>query len=127
MYQFVTRFRKQAENCNWGDADEPIRDQVIDKYRLPEIRQILLIKVTDLTIARLQEFFRSFETIDIQEQVNRVYQKETADQYKSHGRKGMCYRCDMEGHFSHDRCCPARNVECQKCFKIGYFAVVCQK
>lgn len=66
MYQFTTRFRKQAENCNWGSADELIRDQVIDKYRLSEIRQTLLIKETDLTIARLQEISRSFETIYIQ-------------------------------------------------------------
>ena len=55
MYQFTTRF-----------ADELIRDQVIDKYRLSEIRQTLLIKETDLTIVRLQEISRSFETIYIQ-------------------------------------------------------------
>ena len=29
--QFITRLGKQAENCNWENADEPIRDQVIDK------------------------------------------------------------------------------------------------
>ena len=32
-----------------------------------------------------------------------------------------------EGHFSRDRCCPARNVECQKRYKIGHFTAVYQK
>ena len=71
----------------------------------------MLIKGTDLTQAKLQEIARSFEVVDIQlkamcgeeQQVNRVYHKETADQYKSHGGKGRCYRCDREGHFSRDR------------------------
>ena len=39
----------------------------------------------------------------------------------------MCYRCDMEGHFSCDRCYSARNSECRKCYKIGHFAAVYQK
>ena len=64
--KLYTRFRKRAENCTWENADDPIRDQVIDKYRSSEIRQTLLIKETDLTIAKLQEDSRSFETIDIQ-------------------------------------------------------------
>ena len=129
MYQFTARFRKQAENCNWGNADELIRDQVIDKYRLSEIRQTLLIKETDLTIVRLKKFLVPLRPyiFSCNEQVNRVYQKETADQYKSRKGKSKCYRCDMEGHFSRDRCCPARTVECQKRYKIGHFAAVYQK
>ena len=125
MDQFITQLRKQEENCNWENADEPIRDQVIDKCRSSELRRKLLIKGTDLTLAKLQEIARSFEAVDIQlkamcgeeQQVNRVYHKETADQYKSR---------DREGHFSRDRSCPARNAECQKCHKIGHFAAVCQ-
>ena len=48
-----------------------------------------MIKGTDLTLAKLQEIARSFEAVDIQlkamcgkeQQVNRVYHKETDDQY----------------------------------------------
>ena len=59
--QYILSFESKHKN-----ADEPIRDQVIDKYRSSEIRQTLLTKETDLTIAKLQEISRSFETIDIQ-------------------------------------------------------------
>ena len=63
---------------------------LIDKCRSSELRRKLLIKGTDLTLAKLQEIARSFEAVDIQlkamcgeeQQVNRVYHKETADQYK---------------------------------------------
>ena len=35
--QFISRLRRQAENCNWDNADEPIRDQVIDKCRSADL------------------------------------------------------------------------------------------
>ena len=98
MDQFISRLRKQAENCNWENAEEPIRDQVNGKCRSSKLRRKLLIKGTDLTIAKLQEITRSFEAVDIQlkavcgegKQAYRVYQKKTADQCKSRGRKGRC-------------------------------------
>ena len=76
----------------------------------------LLLKGTHLT---LQEIARSFEAVDIQlkamtgaeedrQQVNRTEQGETADQFKGKDLKGRYYRCDREGHFSRDSCCPAK-------------------
>ncbi|XP_064653072.1 uncharacterized protein K02A2.6-like [Lineus longissimus] len=41
-------------------------------------------------------------------------------------KKGKCYRCGNEGHFGKDDCCPAKNVECRKCEKMGHFAKVCR-
>lgn len=94
-----------------------------------------MIKGTHLTLEKVQEISRSFEAVDIQlkamseaeaQQVNRVNYRESADQFKGREAKGRCFRCDREGHFSRDRCCPARNAECQKCHKIGHFAKDCQ-
>ncbi|PFX25919.1 Retrovirus-related Pol polyprotein from transposon opus [Stylophora pistillata] len=135
--QFITRLRHQAENCNWDNADEPIRDQVIDKCRSDDLRRKLLLKGTHLTLEKVQEIARSFEAVDIQlktmtgveddrQQVNRIERGETAVQFKGRETKAKCYRCDREGHFSRDSCCPARNAECQRCHKIGNFAKVCQ-
>ena len=135
--QFITRLRRQAENCNWDNADEPIRDQVIDKCRSADLRRKLLLKGTHLTLEKVQEIARSFEAVDIQlkamtgaeedrQQVNRIEQGGTADQFKAKETKARCYRCDREGHLSRDSCCPARNAECQRCHKIGHFAKVCQ-
>ena len=53
--QFITRLRRQAENCNWDNADEPIRDQVIDKCRSADLRRKLLLKGTHLTLEKVQE------------------------------------------------------------------------
>ena len=132
--QFITRLRRQAENCNWDNADEPIRDQVIDKCKLAELRRKLLLKGTHLTLGKVQEIARSFEAVEIQlkamkgaeedQQVNRIEKRETVDQFT--GAKGRCFRCDREGHFSRDSCCPARNAECRRCHKVGHFAKVCQ-
>ena len=55
------------------------------------------------------------------QQVNRIEQGETADQFKGKEAKARCYRCDRESHFSRDNCCPGRNAECQRCHKIGHF------
>ena len=115
----------------------PIRDQVIDKRRSADLRRKLLLKGTHLTLEKVQEIARSFEAVDIQlnamtsveedrQQVNRIEQGEAADQSKGKEVKATCYRCDREGHFSSDSCCPARNAECQRCHKIGHFAKVCQ-
>ena len=78
-----------------------------------------------------------FEAVDIQlkamtgaeedrQQLNRIEQGGTADQFKGNEAKARCYRCDREGHPSRDSCCPARNAECQRCHKIGHFTKVCQ-
>ena len=114
-----------------------MRDQVIDKCRSAELRRKLLLKGTHLTLEKVQEIARSFEAVDIQlnamigveedrQQVNRIEQRETSDQFKGKEAKARCYRCDREGYFSRDSCCPARNAECQRCHKIGHFAKFCQ-
>ena len=67
----------------------------------------------------MQEIARSFETVDIQlkamtgaeedrQQVNRIEQGGTADQFKGKETKARCYRCDREGHLSRDSCCPGK-------------------
>ena len=37
-----------------------------------------------------------------------------------------CFRCDSIGHTQDDKRCPARNKECLKCRKVGYFAKCCK-
>ena len=53
--QFITQLRHQAENCSWDDADELIRDQVIDKCRSADLRRKLLLKETHVTLEKVQE------------------------------------------------------------------------
>ena len=101
----------------WDNADEPIRDRVIDKCRSADLRRKLLLKGTHLTLEKGQEIARSFEAVDIQlramtgveedrQQVIRIEQGETADQFKGKEAKARCYPFDREGHFGRDSCCP---------------------
>ena len=134
--QFIAKLRKQAENCNFANADVDIRDQVIDKCRSSALRRKLLGK-ENLTLKKVQDLARAMEAVDLQSkkmggssndieslEVNKVFQKLSTQTPKS--AKGRCYRCDREGHFSKDKCCPARQAVCGKCNKTGHFAVVCK-
>ena len=53
--QIITRLRCQVENCNSDNADEPIRDEVIDKCRSADLRGKLLLKGMHLTLEKEQE------------------------------------------------------------------------
>ena len=66
MDQFITRLRKQAENCNKQKVDELIHGQVIDKCRSSELLRKLTTRETDLPIAKFKEIACSFEAVDIQ-------------------------------------------------------------
>lgn len=75
----------------------------------------------------MQEIARALEAVDFQVkkmgdgasdnenhekfEVHKVYTKSNTPAKK----KGRCYRCDQEWHFSKDQCCPARKTVCRKC------------
>ena len=52
--QFISKFRKQAENFNFNDIGVNIRDQVIDKYRSSSLRTKLQGE-EDLTLKKVQQ------------------------------------------------------------------------
>lgn len=59
--QFVTRLKQKAEHCNFDNADEQIRDQVIEKCRSSHLRRKLLEKGGDLTLEQTLTTARAFE------------------------------------------------------------------
>ena len=135
--QFLTRLRRQSDNCGWDNPDEAIRDQVIDKCRSVLLRRKLLERGTDLTLSRVQDIARTLEAVEIQvrkmggEQhgssgVNRIGGKNQASSKTMPQKKGRCFRCDREGHYSTDKNCPARHETCNECQRVGHFAVVCK-
>ena len=134
---FLTRLRRQSDNCGWDNPDEAIRDQVIDKCRSVLLRRKLLERGTDLTLSRVQDIVRTLEAVEIQvkkiggEQhgssgINRIGGKNQASSKTMPQKKGRCYRCDREVHYSSDENCPARDQTFNECQRVGHFAVVCK-
>ena len=40
--------------------------------------------------------------------------------------KPWCFRCSSEKHLANDPSCPARNVQCRSCHKIGHYSKICK-
>ena len=137
--QFITRLRKQAQNCNLNDPDVDIREQVIDKCRSSVLRRKLLGK-ENLTLTKVQDVARAMEAADLQAKqmgvqreeplsVHKVVQKSLSKSSKQPNKKSgkrQCYRCGQEGHYGRVKCCPARKAECSKCKMVGHYAAVCK-
>ncbi|XP_038053951.1 organic cation transporter 1-like [Patiria miniata] len=64
--QFIVRLRQRAVRCNFQNADEEIRDQVIEKCRSHKIRAKLLIKGHDLKLDDLRTIAVTVELTDKQ-------------------------------------------------------------
>ena len=69
MSQFVTRLRQVVKDCDYGDqADNQIRDQVIQRCKSHELRRKLLESGDrdKLTLDRLLKISTSFEAVQAQ-------------------------------------------------------------
>ena len=70
--QYVSRLKKQADNCEFGDEldtlpkSEQIRDQVIDGCKSTTLRRKLLQKGKNLTLEVVLDTARTMEAVDIQ-------------------------------------------------------------
>ncbi|XP_077867908.1 uncharacterized protein LOC144357736, partial [Saccoglossus kowalevskii] len=64
--QFISRLQRQAQNCEFTDTDEKIRDQVIDKCKSSLLRRMLLEKGKSLTLKVVQDTARALEVVDVQ-------------------------------------------------------------
>ncbi|KAI0225432.1 hypothetical protein LSAT2_023766 [Lamellibrachia satsuma] len=94
--QFVSRLRQKAISCGFGNVDEAIRDQVIEKCsNKPKWRGKGNDSVTGRTTSHRQTEQR-------------------------------CYRCNRQGHFARNAQCPARDQVCKRCGKRGHYAVCCK-
>ena len=63
--QFVCRLRQKAILCEFGNVDEAIRDQLIERCRDPRLRRKFLEK-TNATLKDLQDLGRVQEEVNMQ-------------------------------------------------------------
>ena len=70
--QFVCRPKQKALTCGFGNVDETIRDQLIEKCRDGRLRRKFLEK-SNATFKDLQDIARAHEAVDVQmESVSQV-------------------------------------------------------
>ncbi|XP_022777877.1 uncharacterized protein LOC111319348, partial [Stylophora pistillata] len=102
--QFVTRLRHVVKDCDYGDqADNQIRDQVLQRCKSHELRKKLLEKGEHLTLELLlstaanHELVRSqLENTEGKKDVNFVRDKQE-DKGKESAKRA-CYRCGKVGN-----------------------------
>ena len=145
--QFVTRLRRAAQDCDYGDdTDNHIRDEVLQKCKSDYLRRKLLEEGPKLTLKRTLELAQQCDKVEEQlaamslskekgketeevSDVNRVYDRRTkskAKPVKNRGRGKTCYRCGSADHLGRDTACPARGKTCYKCDGKDHFASVCK-
>ena len=140
--QFGTRLRQVVKDCDYGDqADNQIRDQVVQRCTSHDLRRKLLEKGDKLTLDVLLKTAASYEAVQAQLEsmkskninVNRV---RDSGENKHHHHKGKktsgepgnktCYRCGYTGHFGRDPECPAKGKTCKTCGGADHFASQCK-
>lgn len=148
---YVTRLKRLAASCDFHDADECVRDQVIDKVLSQYLRRKFLEEGGDLTLVRVLELSRAAEAMDshlgayrqheqqelavnrVQQQelsVHRVQQRASGGNSQYTPRKGnytnmssmVCFRCKRTGHRADSPNCIALDKECRDCGCIGHFS-----
>src|SRR6218665_3871160 len=116
--QFVSRLRRKAENCEFGEQlEENVRDQVIDKCSSSLFRRKLLEKGQTLTLIMAQDLGRTMETVALQVQkmegtplaVDFAKTEHRHDQ-KSHGSKSAFYRCGKFNHLAKEPNFPTKRL-----------------
>ena len=148
--KFITALRILAQDCDFKDPDEMIRDRIVFGTNSLKVREKLISKGAKLTLDKAIEIARSLESSQAQltamapENADgsiHIVQKQDKEerpqdtQHQNHPipyqpsskppkRTKPCRNCGRL-HDASARC-PARGQACLYCKKLGHFAEVCQ-
>ena len=135
--QFLTRLRQVVKDCDYGEqAENQIRDQLVQRCKSHELRRKLLEKGEKLFLELLLSTAANHERVQSQLEsmengkngVNAVREKQQVNtkESTSESMKHACYRCGNVGHFGRDHECPARGKTCHKCGGKDHFGSQCK-
>lgn len=128
---YVGALRQLSKTCDYGDfLETSLRDKLDNGIRSVEMRQKLLLKGSQLTIARAVEILQTYEQaaevarpyeegredVNVQ-QVERTRCRPASGSFAAAPTR-KCYRCGTSGHLANAQECRARGKRCAKCHLI---------
>ena len=130
---YLSSLRELTKACEFGEfEDEMIRDQIVEKCHSTNWKERLLAQ-DSLDLAKTIRIARSNEhavqetrmlaglgTKDDPINIDRIKEKPQRDKKFS-----TCYRCGGVFHAKYNDC-PAINIKCNNCEKVGHYARVCR-
>ncbi|KAI5714843.1 hypothetical protein M8J77_010488 [Diaphorina citri] len=132
--QYVIELRKLAENCEYRERDNMIRDKFVMGIRNDKLRCRLLDE-DKLTLPQAISIAKKFHTVKKQsfDMSGRYEDYEIKPEIKCEAEVGILRgtrfntkTCDRCGRFHSEKMiCPAQDKECNYCRKRGHFAVKC--
>ena len=142
---YITRLRTLAQTCEFGNAENEIRDQFVMTCSSHTFRTKLL-REKDLTLGKLIGMARAKELAEKQalnisgqntsrsnihqikdEENNEAKEKIRPPKYvPKPGKRNQCRNCGNEFKQRHKEVCPAKGKTCRSCGKLNHFAKVCR-
>ncbi|UYV70824.1 K02A2.6-like [Cordylochernes scorpioides] len=121
--EYIRVLHKMAENCNYGSLkEEMIRDRIVVGVKNLQLSEKLQLE-PNLTLERAIQAACQTECVKQQQTILRSTTTQAANKWSKPEKSG-CIRCGAS-KFHPYKDCPAKEVKCHKCKKVGHFAKVC--
>ena len=122
--EYANVLRGLASRCKFGTLmEEMVRDQIIEKTKMPRLRERLLIE-SDLTLEKTLVLAATLQAREMEAsaQVSAVSKSKPG---KVTSQVAKCYRCGSTKHLAACAGCPGMKAKCSKCGKSGHFTKCC--
>lgn len=142
--RFLVRLRKQADKCNFDKIDDHLIDQITEKCTSIELRKKILTIGDAITLEKILTEANTLEAVTDQlgnygskrpetQEINAIYNKK--EKYDKNQNKeknpikrntNKCSRCGSYKHQADEDNCPARQLKCFRCDKVGHVRQMCR-
>ncbi|UYV72300.1 hypothetical protein LAZ67_9002523 [Cordylochernes scorpioides] len=135
---YISALRALAKDFAYGSMeDELIRDRFIVGTKIKQLRDRLLVETTDLNLDQVVQLATQYEKTqednkmfdNTPEGINKIAANDRRTEPNLRERKKIstnfkCLRCGGK-HKATSPVCPAKDVKCHQCLKVGHFKKYC--